>query len=49
MKEQTDAPKVSSDHNEAKRFYQTPILKEHGSAQDITLQTFFGTFSPPAN
>ncbi len=33
----------------AKQPYQTPVLKEHGNAKDITLQTFFGTFSPPAS
>ena len=32
-----------------KQPYQTPVLKEHGHAKDVTLQTFFGTFSPPAS
>jgi hypothetical protein len=27
--------------------YKSPVLKEHGNAKDVTLQTFFGTFSPP--
>jgi hypothetical protein len=29
-----------------KRAYSAPELKEHGSVQDVTLQTFFGSFSP---
>lgn len=29
-----------------KRPYTAPELKEHGSAQEVTLQTFFGSFSP---
>lgn len=29
-----------------KRAYTAPKLKEHGSVQDVTLQTFFGSFSP---
>ena len=29
-----------------KQPYETPILKEHGNAKEVTLQTFFGTFSP---
>ena len=29
-----------------KRPYETPVLKEHGNAKEVTLQTFFGTFSP---
>ncbi len=32
-----------------KQPYVTPVLKEHGHAKDVTLQTFFGTFSPPAS
>ena len=28
------------------RTYTAPELKEHGSVQDVTLQTFFGSFSP---
>ncbi len=38
-----------AENEKGKKVYQTPILKEHGSAKDITLQTFFGTFSPPAS
>jgi len=30
-----------------KQAYETPVLKEHGSVEEVTLQTFFGTFSPP--
>lgn len=29
-----------------KRVYAAPELKEHGSVQEVTLQTFFGSFSP---
>jgi hypothetical protein len=29
-----------------KRAYTAPELKEHGSVQEVTLQTFFGSFSP---
>ena len=29
-----------------KRAYSAPKLKEHGSVQEVTLQTFFGSFSP---
>ena len=29
--------------------YRTPILKEHGHAKEVTLQTFFGTFSPASS
>ena len=29
-----------------KRAYAAPELKEHGSVQEVTLQTFFGSFSP---
>ena len=29
-----------------KRAYTAPELKEHGSAAEVTLQTFFGSFSP---
>ena len=29
-----------------KQPYETPVLKEHGNAREVTLQTFFGTFSP---
>ncbi len=35
--------------NVNKQPYETPVFKEHGSAKSITLQTFFGTFSPPAS
>ena len=33
---------------EAKLSYTTPELKEHGKVEEVTLQTFFGTFSPPS-
>lgn len=51
MKESKTHPKSTDEQpaNEDKRPYETPLLKEHGSAKDITLQTFFGTFSPPAS
>ena len=29
-----------------KRAYTAPELKEHGSVQDVMLQTFFGSFLP---
>lgn len=29
-----------------KQPYVKPELKEHGSAAEVTLQTFFGSFSP---
>ena len=32
--------------NETKKVYEPPVLKEHGDAKEVTLQTFFGTFSP---
>ena len=28
--------------------YTPPKLQEHGNVENVTLQTFFGTFSPPA-
>ncbi|MCA9840236.1 MAG: lasso RiPP family leader peptide-containing protein [Trueperaceae bacterium] len=28
--------------------YTPPKLEEHGNVEEVTLQTFFGTFSPPA-
>jgi hypothetical protein len=35
-------------HSQAERLaYKSPVLKEHGNVKDVTLQTFFGTFSPP--
>jgi hypothetical protein len=37
---------VSPPQVQAKRPYTPPELKEHGSAKDVTLQTFFGSFSP---
>lgn len=49
MNEQVKQKEVRSEPNEVKKSYQTPVLKEHGSAKDVTLQTFFGTFSPPAS
>jgi hypothetical protein len=39
---------VQESHSQAKLLeYKSPVLKEHGNAKDVTLQTFFGTFSPP--
>ena len=43
------AKQVTGQPQEAKQPYQTPTLKEHGHVKDVTLQTFFGTFSPPAD
>ena len=50
-KQQTPQPSAQSDDQvkKGKKSYQTPVLKEHGHAKDVTLQTFFGTFSPPAD
>lgn len=31
---------------ESKLAYTKPKLKEHGSVQEVTLQGFFGSFSP---
>jgi hypothetical protein len=31
---------------QVKQVYAAPELKEHGHVEDVTLQTFFGTFSP---
>ena len=36
----------SKTETQQKRPYAPPELKEHGSAKDVTLQTFFGSFSP---
>ena len=38
----TDVSKLEQE----KRPYTSPELKEHGSAAEVTLQTFFGSFSP---
>lgn len=45
------APETAQNHEaktdvQEKRAYTAPELKEHGSVQDVTLQTFFGSFSP---
>ncbi len=32
-----------------KKDYVAPKLQEHGNVEEVTLQTFFGTFSPPAS
>ena len=32
---------------ELKESYNKPILKEHGNVEEVTLQGFFGSFSPP--
>lgn len=37
---------TSETNVQEKRAYTAPELKEHGSVQDVTLQTFFGSFSP---
>ena len=39
--------KISQETQE-KLEYTPPKLQEHGNVEDVTLQTFFGTFSPPA-
>ncbi len=36
----------TQDTPQEKRAYTAPELKEHGSVQEVTLQTFFGSFSP---
>ncbi len=33
----------------AKLDYEAPKLIEHGNVEEVTLQTFFGTFSPPSH
>lgn len=37
---------VNKTDAQEKRAYTAPELKEHGSVQEVTLQTFFGSFSP---
>ena len=37
---------AASTQTQQKRPYTTPELVEHGSAAEVTLQTFFGSFSP---
>jgi hypothetical protein len=32
---------------DSKLEYSPPKLQEHGNVEEVTLQTFFGTFSPP--
>ena len=39
---------LSKENKEEKQTYSKPVLKEHGNVEDITLQGFFGSFSPPA-
>ena len=41
-----EVPAVRPPKPEEKRPYTPPELKEHGSAAEVTLQTFFGSFSP---
>ena len=36
----------ASNTEQEKRSYTKPELVEHGSAAEVTLQTFFGSFSP---
>lgn len=38
--------KELNNHNDEQLEYKKPELKEHGSVEEVTLQTFFGTFSP---
>ncbi len=37
---------TEASNTEQKQPYTKPELKEHGSAAEVTLQTFFGSFSP---
>ena len=38
--------KIKLEGQEEKLEYNKPELKEHGDVEDVTLQGFFGTFSP---
>ena len=42
---QSEAPEVKP-FEEPKLTYLTPKLSERGNVQDVTLQGFFGSFSP---